>query len=85
MVFDEALFKFARNAEVEFLTWRVWISFWSIIISLVVAAFQGSYVVKYFTTFTKDIFASFIASIYIAEAIHNTIEVRFVSYTRGQF
>jgi len=37
---------------------------------------QGSCVVKFFTSFTKDIFAMFIASIYIAEAIHNTIEVK---------
>ena len=76
MVFDEALYKFALNSEVEFLTWRTWISFWVAIIALTVACFQGSCVVKFFTSFTKDIFAMFIASIYIAEAIHNTIEVK---------
>ena len=76
MVFDEALYKFAINSEVEFLTWRTWISFWVAIIALTVACFQGSCVVKFFTSFTKDIFAMFIASIYIAEAIHNTIEVK---------
>jgi len=75
MVFDEALYKFSKNSEVEFLVWRTWISFWVIIIALTIACFQGSFVVKFFTSFTKDIFAMFIASIYIAEALENTIHV----------
>ena len=75
MVFDEALHKFALDSDVEFLTWRTWISFWVIIIALTVASFQGSYIVKFFTSFTIDIFAMFIASIYIAEAIRNTMKV----------
>jgi hypothetical protein len=40
MVFDEALFKFSKNAEVEFLVWRTWISFWVLLIALTVSCFQ---------------------------------------------
>ena len=80
MVFDEALYKFSKNAEVEFLVWRTWISFWVILIALTVSCFQGSFVVKFFTSFTKDIFAMFIASIYIAEALENTIHVRHLAF-----
>jgi len=76
MVYDEALFKFAQTAEVEYLPWRVWISFWTLIIALIVAAFQGSFVVKYFTKFTKDIFASFIATVFIIEALLKTKGVK---------
>ncbi len=42
MVFDEALYKFTKNAEVEFLTTRVWIAIWCAVIALGVAAFQVS-------------------------------------------
>jgi len=72
MVYDEALFTFAQSAEVEFLPWRVWISFWTLLIALFVAASQGSFVVKYFTKFTKDIFASFIGTVFIIEALQKT-------------
>jgi hypothetical protein len=75
MVYDEALFKFSKSAEVEFLPWRVWISFWALIIAALVACFQGSFVVKFFTKFTKDIFASFIATVFIYEALLKTAGV----------
>ena len=77
MVYDEALFKFSKSAEVEYLPWRVWISFWCLIIAATVACFQGSFVVKYFTKFTKDIFASFIATVFIIEALLKTAGVSF--------
>jgi HCO3- transporter family len=35
MVFDEALFKFTKGAEVDFLACRVWIAVWCAIIALV--------------------------------------------------
>lgn len=75
MVFDEALYKFTKNAEVEFLACRVWIAIWAAIIALLVAGFQGSVVVRYYTKFTKDIFISFVASVFIVEALMQTARV----------
>ena len=75
MVYDEALYKFSKSAEVEYLPWRVWISFWCLIIAATVACFQGSFVVKFFTKFTKDVFASFIATVFIYEALLKTAGV----------
>ena len=76
MVFDEALYKFTKNAEVEFLTTRVWIALWCVVIALAVAAFQGSVIVRYYTKFTKDIFIAFVASVFIVEALLQTAGVR---------
>jgi hypothetical protein len=45
------------------------------IIAIVVAGFQGSVVVKYFTRFTKDIFAGFVATVFIYEALLQTVGV----------
>jgi hypothetical protein len=71
LLFDEALFKFIRNIglESDFLPFRVWIGVWIVIIALIVAAFQGSTMVKHFTKFTKDIFASLVAILFVYEAI----------------
>ena len=44
----------------------------------IVAAFQGSVLVRFFTKFTKDIFASLIALIFIYEALKKLFSV---SYT----
>ena len=78
MVFDEALYKFTKNAEVEFMAVRVWIAIWCAIIALFLAGFQGSVVVRYYTKFTKDIFISFVASVFIVEALLQTSGVSFI-------
>ena len=43
MVFDEALYKFTKNAQVDFLAVRVWVAIWGAIIAITVAAFQVSW------------------------------------------
>ena len=68
LLFDQALFDFSKTQQIDFLAWRVWIGIWLLILSLTVAAFQGSILVKYFTKFTKDIFASLIALLFIVTA-----------------
>ena len=73
LLYDEALFGFTKANDVEFLPFRVWIGIWVLIISIVVAGFQGSYLVKFFTKFTKDIFASLVALLFIFEAIKKVV------------
>ena len=60
--------KYFAFPHIDFLAWRVWIGIWLLILSLIVAAFQGSILVKFFTKFTKDIFASLIALLFIVTA-----------------
>jgi hypothetical protein len=74
LLFDDALYNFSLG-RVEFLPWRVWISVWNLLIALVVAFFQGSTLVRYFTKFTKDIFASLISLIFIYEALYKLFVV----------
>ena len=69
LLFDEALYGFSFSNGLHFLYWRVWIGIWLIILALVVSAFQGSTLVKHFTKFTKDIFASLVALLFIFEAM----------------
>ena len=39
LLYDEALFQFS-DGKLPYLSWRVWIGFWTTVIALVVAAFQ---------------------------------------------
>eukprot|EP00095_Tigriopus_kingsejongensis_P009937 maker-scaffold1000_size72005-snap-gene-0.9 protein:Tk09937 transcript:maker-scaffold1000_size72005-snap-gene-0.9-mRNA-1 annotation:"anion exchange" len=73
LLFDEALFGFTKSGEIDFLGWRVWISIWTVIIALLVGLFQGSTLVRFFTKFTKDIFASLVSLLFIFEALRKLV------------
>jgi len=76
LLYDEALFGFSETSlPGQFLAWRVWIGIWTFIIALVVAGFQGSTVVKFFTKFTKDIFNSLVSILFIYEAIRKLVKI----------
>ena len=76
LIFETAFYQFCKNAGLDFLTMRIWCGVWLCIISLVVVALEGSFVLKYVTRFTEEIFTGLISIIYIAESIHFMIEVR---------
>ena len=46
-----------------------------VVIATIVAMFQGSLLVKYFTKFTKDIFAALVSLLYIFEALKKLSKV----------
>ncbi len=75
LLFDEALYQSVQAVGLDFLSLRVWTGVWTAIIALVVAAFQGSVLVRYFTKFTKDIFASLVALLFIFEAVRKLFKV----------
>ena len=60
---------------IDYLAWRVWIGFWLVIVALLVAAFQGSVLVKHFTKFTKDIFSALIAVLFIVSPFEKLAKV----------
>ncbi|XP_049819810.1 band 3 anion transport protein isoform X3 [Aethina tumida] len=69
LLFDESLFQFCESSNLEFLTTRVYISLWLVVIGVVVACVEGSVFVKLFTRFTEDIFSALIVLLYILEAL----------------
>jgi len=76
LLYDEALFGFCETTlPGNFLAWRVWIGIWTFVIAMVVAGFQGSTVVKFFTKFTKDIFNSLVSILFIYEAIRKLVKI----------
>merc|ERR1719427_2618552 len=76
LLYDEALYNFCKDTlPKQFLYWRVWVGIWTFIISLVVAGFQGSTLVRFFTKFTKDIFAGLVSLLFIFEALRKLVNI----------
>lgn len=60
----------------EYLTGRVWIGFWLIIIVVLIVAFEGSFLVRFVSRFTQEIFAFLISLIFIYETFSKLIKAR---------
>ncbi|KAL0156394.1 hypothetical protein M9458_047640, partial [Cirrhinus mrigala] len=58
---------FCKSNDMEYLTGRVWIGFWLIIIVVAMVAFEGSFLVRFVSRFTQEIFSILISLIFIYE------------------
>ncbi|XP_055785015.1 anion exchange protein 2-like isoform X2 [Salvelinus fontinalis] len=67
LVFEEAFYSFCKGNGVEYLTGRVWIGFWLIIIVVIMVALEGSFLVRFVSRFTQEIFSCLISLIFIFE------------------
>ncbi|XP_017080887.1 band 3 anion transport protein isoform X7 [Drosophila eugracilis] len=75
LLFDEALMVFCTKHEFDFLSLRVYVGVWLIIISLTVSAFEGSVYVRLLTRFTQEIFSALITLIYIVETFMKLVSI----------
>uniref|UniRef100_A0A670KJD3 Anion exchange protein n=1 Tax=Podarcis muralis TaxID=64176 RepID=A0A670KJD3_PODMU len=75
LVFEEAFFMFCTSQGLDYLVGRVWIGFWLILIVLVMVAFEGSFLVRYVSRFTQEIFAFLISLIFIYETFFKLIKI----------
>ncbi|XP_041374597.1 anion exchange protein 2-like isoform X2 [Gigantopelta aegis] len=69
LVFEQSLFKFCDSNGMEFLPFRCWIGMWVCLISIATVAIEGSFLIRYVTRFTEEIFAILISLIFIYEVI----------------
>lgn len=67
--------QFCQAYNYEYLTGRVWIGFWLIFIVLVIVAAEGSFLVRYISPFTQEIFAFLISLIFIYETFSKLVKV----------
>ncbi|XP_076829775.1 anion exchange protein 2a isoform X1 [Brachyhypopomus gauderio] len=67
LVFEEAFFSFCKSYDMEYLTGRVWIGFWLVVIVVLMVAFEGSFLVRFVSLFTQEIFSFLISLIFIYE------------------
>ncbi|XP_073345820.1 solute carrier family 4 member 1b (Diego blood group) [Pagrus major] len=67
LVFEEAFFAFCKSQDIEYIVGRVWVGVWLVIIVVVIVAFEGSFLVRYMSRFTQEIFSILISLIFIYE------------------
>ncbi|KAM9332172.1 anion exchange protein 2b isoform 2-T3 [Pholidichthys leucotaenia] len=75
LVFEEAFYSFCKSSDIEYLTGRVWIGFWLIIIVVITVAFEGSFLVRFVSRFTQEIFSFLISLIFICETFFKLIKI----------
>uniref|UniRef100_UPI00398EC2D1 anion exchange protein 2-like isoform X2 n=1 Tax=Pristiophorus japonicus TaxID=55135 RepID=UPI00398EC2D1 len=75
LVFEEAYFRFCKSFDLNYLTGRVWIGFWLIIIVILLVAFEGSFLVRFISRFTQEIFSILISLIFIFETFFKLIKI----------
>ncbi|XP_034271811.1 band 3 anion transport protein isoform X2 [Pantherophis guttatus] len=75
LVFEKAFYAFCTNYNIEYLVGRVWIGFWLILIVILVVAFEGSFLVRYISRYTQEIFSILISLIFIQETFSNLIKI----------
>lgn len=71
--------QFCSSNGMEYIVGRVWIGFWLILLVLVVVACEGSFLVRYLSRYTQEIFSFLISLIFIFETFSKLVTVR----TRG--
>uniref|UniRef100_A0A665V9K4 Anion exchange protein n=1 Tax=Echeneis naucrates TaxID=173247 RepID=A0A665V9K4_ECHNA len=75
LVFEEAFYTFCKDNEIEYLTGRVWIGFWLVLIVLITVAFEGSILVRFVSRFTQEIFSFLISLIFIYETFAKLVKI----------
>ncbi|KAM3604137.1 uncharacterized protein V6R79_006962 [Siganus canaliculatus] len=75
LVFEEAFYNFCKDNGIEYLTGRVWIGFWLVLIVVLTVAFEGSILVRFVSRFTQEIFSFLISLIFIYETFAKLIKI----------
>uniref|UniRef100_A0A8I5NTS9 Anion exchange protein n=1 Tax=Papio anubis TaxID=9555 RepID=A0A8I5NTS9_PAPAN len=75
LVFEEAFFSFCSSNHLEYLVGRVWIGFWLVLLALLMVALEGSFLVRFVSRFTQEIFAFLISLIFIYETFYKLVKI----------
>ncbi|KAK2110728.1 Band 3 anion exchange protein [Saguinus oedipus] len=75
LVFEEAFFSFCESNGLEYIVGRVWIGFWLILLVVLVVAFEGSFLVRFISRYTQEIFSFLISLIFIYETFSKLIKI----------
>lgn len=75
LVFEEAFFSFCNNNGLEYIVGRVWVGFWLILLVILVVAFEGSFLVRFISRYTQEIFSILISLIFIYETFTKLIKI----------
>jgi len=69
------LLQFSKQLDIDLMPWRLWIGIWIFVIGVILVATEASFLVKYVSRFTQEIFAFLISMIFIYEVFKKLIKV----------
>ncbi|XP_036368518.1 electroneutral sodium bicarbonate exchanger 1-like [Octopus sinensis] len=75
LVLETIIYQFCQDNDWDFMPLRFWVGMWTVLILLIVVAFDMSALVKYITRFTEESFACLIAIIFIVEAFDKLADI----------
>ncbi|CAL8266389.1 unnamed protein product [Gadus morhua 'NCC'] len=75
LVFEEAFFAFCKSQGIEYIVGRVWVGMWLVIIVFIIVAVEGSFLVRYISRFTQEIFSILISLIFIYETFSKLFKI----------
>ncbi|XP_023573995.1 band 3 anion transport protein isoform X1 [Octodon degus] len=75
LVFEDAFFEFCESNGLEYIVGRAWIGFWLILLVVLVVAFEGSFLVRFISRYTQEIFSFLISLIFIYETFSKLIKI----------
>ncbi|KAG8566489.1 hypothetical protein GDO81_013274 [Engystomops pustulosus] len=85
LVFEEAFYNFCEPQGIEYIVARVWVGFWLILIVIIVVACEGSFLVRFISRFTQEIFAFLISLIFIYETFSNLAKIFLAHPLKAQY
>lgn len=75
LVFEEAFFVFCKMQGIEYIVGRIWVGMWLIVIVVLIVAMEGSFLVRYISRFTQEIFSILISLIFIYETFNKLFKI----------
>ncbi|XP_025842707.2 band 3 anion transport protein isoform X1 [Vulpes vulpes] len=75
LVFEEAFFSFCASNNLEYIVGRVWIGFWLVLLVVLMVAFEGSFLVRFISRYTQEIFSFLISLIFIYETFVKLVKI----------
>lgn len=75
LVFEEAFYAFCKSQDIEYIVGRVWVGVWLVVIVVIIVAFEGSFLVRYISRFTQEIFSILISIIFIYETFAKLVKI----------
>ncbi|XP_041673493.1 solute carrier family 4 member 1a (Diego blood group) [Cheilinus undulatus] len=75
LVFEEAFYSFCKTQGIEYIVGRIWVGMWLIVIVVIIVAMEGSFLVRFISRFTQEIFSILISLIFIYETFNKLIKI----------
>ncbi|XP_062294423.1 solute carrier family 4 member 1a (Diego blood group) [Scomber scombrus] len=75
LVFEEAFYAFCETQGMEYIVGRIWVGMWLIVIVFIIVAVEGSFLVRFISRFTQEIFSILISLIFIYETFSKLIKI----------